>query len=148
MLGIFIMGGFRGADESPDWTEYPFVIESVLSSGTATNYLSTETAGNYVIAVSENVEEVSENFKNAIATVVMERDFVIYPGLTTWEEAESALHQGKNVYFFPETSQKAIILTAIYDGQEFYVVYGIMISNGDLEVVTLSASSADGVLEN
>lgn len=63
-FGEYFYGGL--AQSGPDFSEYPFLIES----GTRGNTLYTQTAGTYTVAASGDATVVSANFSSAVNTVL------------------------------------------------------------------------------
>ena len=137
--------GYGGVTETgQDFSQYPFAIGS-YSDGR--NFISTQSAGTYSVAVSAMSAVVSSDFEKAVAAAEPSHDFEIIPGTTTWEEAETAFTSKKNVYFFigGTTTQKAVVLCVGYI-QDAYRVVGVTVYNGTPYDANLQASSKDGVL--
>lgn len=96
--GTHFYGGF--GERGPVFTEYPFAINS---TGNNTNAVYTETAGEHTVAVSVSTLQTSADFSAAV-TAANPIDLSTLPlrcveGVTTYDEATSAMKDGRLVYF-------------------------------------------------
>lgn len=139
--GGYFYGSFSAG--KPDFSEYPFAIQSSDIMG---NMLYTENAGTYTIAVVAQTAVISANFE---MSVTKSKDFVVVPGVTTWEEVHTALLEGCNCYTLDgatDYAQKKIILYALWASESVWRIYGVELNANNLGSVYYTATSADGVL--
>ena len=94
--------GYGGVtpDWSYDFSEFPFALESSSGHG---NTFATETAGTYAIAASVYAVSTSSDFEAAV-NMASSIDASTLPlrcveGVTTYNEAVSAMNNGRLVYF-------------------------------------------------
>lgn len=140
-FGDFV--GYGGMTETdPDFSQYPFAIGS-YSDGY--NFIYTQSAGTYSVAVSAMSAVVSSDFEKAVAVAEPSHDFEIIPGTTTFAEASNAFAGKKNVYYFLSATQKVCVLF-VGMHNDMYVVTGVTVGQGAVSDARLSASSSDGVL--
>lgn len=139
--------GYGGMTETdPDFSQYPFAIGS-YSDGY--NFIYTQSVGTYSVAVSAPSTVVSSDFEKAVAVAEPSHDFEIILGTTTWAEANAALQQGKNVYYYVggSKSQKSVILlSSVTDAYRLCGVSIGSLSDHTPSITVLSVSSEDGVL--
>lgn len=88
----------RYSQSGPDFSEYPFAIQS--SDGR--NYLVTQTAGTYTVAVGEREAVASDDFSEAV-NMAVEPNLSTLPllcvsGETTYSEIDSAYDTAFNVF--------------------------------------------------
>lgn len=97
-LGAYFYGGF--SESGPDFSEYPFVIES----GGRGNTIYTSTAGTFSVDVSVSDIVISDNFSKAVEMVFRETPlpFLCVSGVTTWQEMKDAAASGRLLYFYTE----------------------------------------------
>lgn len=115
--GSHFYGGF--SEQGPTFTEYPFAISSSGSNG---NFLMTQTAGEHTIAVAALSLQTSADFAAAV-NMANPIDLSTLPlrcmeGVTTYDEAVSAMKGGRLVYFTAndetfETTPKCFMVNAV-----------------------------------
>ena len=96
--GSHFYGGF--SEQGPTFTEYPFAISS---SGSYGNFLTTQTAGEHTVAAAALSLQTSADFAAAV-NMANPIDLSTLPlrcveGVTTHDEAVSAMKGGRLVYF-------------------------------------------------
>lgn len=98
--GVTYYGGI--GESGPDFSEYPFAIESAISAG-GPNGVYTQTASTHTIAASAASLQTSADFDAAVS-MASPIDASTLPlrcveGVTTYNEATSAMESGRLVYF-------------------------------------------------
>lgn len=96
----FFYGGI--SDQGPVFTDYPFALSSVKADDiTIFNTLYTETASTHTIIVSYSTMQTTMDFSEAVAAVIdlNTLPFRCVEGVTTYDEARSAINGGRLVYF-------------------------------------------------
>lgn len=116
--GMIAYGGI-GA-EGTDFSEYPFAIARLGVK----NMLFVENPGTYTVSASAEVTGYTDDFATGVNTVVNVKRLI--NGVTTLDEASSALASGKTMYF-------------ISGGHIYYVTY--INSNGIVDFVPESATT-------
>lgn len=107
-FGGHFYGGFT--EQGPDFSEFPFAIES--GGGGGQNAIYTQTAGTYTVAVSAETVEVSSNFNSAVNKCVdtSAMPMLCVSGVTTASEIEAAIFDQKRLMYFVAHSTNAFFL--------------------------------------
>lgn len=149
-------GGF--STSGPDFTNYPFVIESRNGA----NAIYTQTAGEHTIAVTASVAsmQTSAEFVEAVNPIVDDAiaaiptpvtPFLVTIGTTTWAQVNSALKSGRPAFVWEHNT-----INNQPDIYEFVVeavrstprnVLTIAVSSGAVVVKTYQAASDSSALE-
>lgn len=141
--GITYYGGISGG--GPDFSEYPFAIESAVSAG-GPNGVYTQTAGDHTIAVAVSSLQTSADFAAAVSSIVLPiiPTLQIVQNQTTWQQVYDALSSGNIAYCNIENNNRVdsyIANSAYFDDTDNR--YRIFANNASM---TFSASSANGAL--
>lgn len=140
--GVTYYGGISGS--GPDFSEYPFAIESAVSVG-GPNGVYTQTAGTHTVIVSHIAVEASSDFAAAVAVASSPELLVATENATTWQEVHDAVSAGKFAYVLDEDSGDVFCypVVAVTHGST-YQVATLQKSGSDVTLRYYIADTADG----
>lgn len=134
----YFYGGF--GESGPDFTDYPFALESNPHGGPVNIY--TGTAGTHTVAVTIGQSmEVSDDFSAAV-NAVAPLPFRCIAGETTYSDMAAARGAGRLLYFYSDTNmhivntfseiESATAVAAVPEGVENIETYGFEDVDGTL----------------
>lgn len=141
LTGATYYGGIGGS--GPDFSEYPFAIESAVSAG-GPNGVYTQTAGEHTIAVAVSSVQTSADFGAAVAAVSSPELFVATAYATTWQEVHDAVAAKRLAFVYEESGSDLYCypVLSVTSGNG-YEVATAMGSGGGVDVRSYQADTAD-----
>lgn len=139
--GAYFYGGIDAAEGTPDFSNFPFFIVS----GDA-NTLYTETTGVFVVIVSIEAINASDDFQLAVQTAMPGVfPFQVTLGTTTWQEVYEAVASGQQAYVIRNSTRIQYVILVSAD----YSIVCLTNSLNGITTVTYSTDTgtADGVLQ-
>lgn len=140
--GVTYYGGIGRS--GPDFSEYPFAIESAVSTG-GPNGVYTQTAGQHTIAVVVSTVQTSDGFAAAVAVASSPELFVVTENTTTWQEVHDAVAAKKLAFVYAESGSDLFCwpVMSVTSGNGYEVAAGYVVGGG-VNARYYQADTADG----